>query len=351
MCEDGFLKKEDALIDIEKAKEVYLAKKKTEEYPQILFILSPIIHDGFGDEEMYNMAKFFEAIGEDAKKVLTFELADSNHPGYGVNKMSNSCFFFTGKNPNASTFLTDTMEFRTRFCKCAFKLIDLIRYILGIYEIKNNQVIITTNEIYPKINNKELAFSVLNQHYQIMYKEQRYINPREWFDGIRKHRGDINYLISSYPRTVIDITKLVNEKADLDTLVKWGMLTLDNKELYHVNHETYTILPFILDFDARLQLIYKKIYDIFNFFKFPREEDTRKNFFQQFIYNNLDAYNLTNYDIENITFFITKFSYIIENFGYVYTQNSFKAFKEYYYELELFINLLNEKNKNLVREK
>ena len=266
MGEDGLLEKDAALVDLEQAKKVYLEKKKIEGSPRILFIFSPIVRSCFGDEEMYNMAKFIEMIGENAQKVLVFDLKDGNHPEYGFNDISASLSFFAAKCNGASTFLNDTIDFRTRTIKGNFKLIDLIRYILGIYEIKNKQVIITTPEIYPKINNKELAFSLLDQHYKIMEKEQRFIDPRKFFSGFGAHRGDIKYLTSSFSKTSLDITKLGNVgKTDLDTLAKWGMLTLDNEGLYHVNYETYGILPFILDFDTRLKYIYESIYKIFRF--------------------------------------------------------------------------------------
>ena len=94
MGEDGHLEKDTALVDLEQAKKVYLEKKKIEESPRILFIFSPIVHNCFGDEEMYNMAKFIEMIGENAQKVLVFDLKDGNHPEYGFNDISASLSFF-----------------------------------------------------------------------------------------------------------------------------------------------------------------------------------------------------------------------------------------------------------------
>ena len=354
MCEDGFLEKNTALTDLEDAKKVYLEKRKEEENPRVLFIFSPLIHECFGDEELYNMTQFYEMIGEDPKKVLGFAPEDKNVPGSRLNKISASCSFLVPKLfGNGSTLLSDNIEVRTRvFKKAGFKLIDIIRYILGIYEIKDNEVIITTPEIYPKINNRELALSILEQHYQIMLKEDRFINPYEPFSGIRTHRAYIDYLTSSFTRTTLDIDKLVNfAKDDLDTLVKWGMLTLDNQGLYHVNYETYAIFPFTLNFDARLKDLYKHIFDIFRFFHYNKQDEntSRTNFIQR-MYKKFEGFNLTSDDIDNITFFTDKFNYIFSNYWDPLTWESLTAFDEFCDELDLFGGKL-EKSMSRVREK
>ncbi len=334
MCEDGLLNLEDAFIDLEEGKKEYLKRRQTEEKPVIEFILSPILYNYFGDEEVYYIDKFVKSLG------LSFSNINENNIPY---------MLLTLKVEGWNSFITDTMAFRVHYGNFNFELIDIIRYILGIYEIKDKKVFIASKEIYPKIKSDELAFDIIKKHYETMFKEFRFSSgdPDRFFNSFGGHRGKLDYLTSSFTRTAININELTNhKKEDLEELAKWELLTLDTDGLYHFNHETYSILPFILDFDGRLYNIYQKIFGICNFLKFRDEKNQRDNFFKEWI-NYIDDLEVK----EKIAFFTDKFNYILSNYGPNLTKNSLLAFRNYCDELRLFKGLNIEKAPKLGRKK
>lgn len=334
MVEDGLVSIDDAFIDLEQAKNEYIKRRQTEEKPVIEFILSPILYKFFGDEEVYYIDKFVKSLG------LAFSDINENAIPYWLIAL---------KTDNSASFITDTMALHMRSGKFNFELIDIIRYILGIYEIKDKKVIITSKEIYPKIKSGELAFDIIKKHYETMFKEFRFSSgdPDRFFNSFGGHRGKLDYLTSSFTRTTININELTNiQKEDLEELTKWGLLTLDTDGLYHFNHETYSILPFILDFDGRLYNIYQKIFGICSFFKYRDEKNQRDNLFKVWI-NYIDDLEVK----EKIAFFTEKFNYILSNYLPVLNRNSLIAFQNYCDELRCFKGLYEEKNQKLIREK
>ena len=223
MVEDGLVSIDDAFIDLEH----------------------------FADEEVYYIDKFVKSLG------LSFSDINENAIPYWLITLK--------KVEDWNTFITDTMAVCICYGNFNFELIDIIRYILGIYEIKDKKVFITSKEIYPKIKSLDLDFDIIKKHYETMFKEYRFPSHNyqdvyyegEFFKSFQGHRGKLDYLTSSFTRTAININELPNpQKEDLEELTKWGLLTLDTDGLYHFNHETYSILPFILDFDERLYNIY-----------------------------------------------------------------------------------------------
>ncbi len=343
MCEDGLLNLEDAFIDLEQAKNEYIKRRQTEENPIIEFILSPTLYNYFADEEVYYIDKFVKSLG------LSFSNINENTIPYNL---------LTLKVKGLNSFITDTMAFHVYYGNFNFELIDIIRYILGIYEIKDKKVIITSKEIYPKIKSLDLAFDIIKRHYEAMFKERRFskviyfqdvYDKDEFFNSFNGQRGKLDYLTSSFTRTAINISEFPTiQKEDLEELAKWGLLTLDTDGLYHFNHETYSILPFILDFDERLYNIYQKVYDICNFFKSwdDYNKNQRANLFKAYI-NYIDDLETK----EKIAFFTEKFNYILSNYEVDLTRNSLLAFQNYCDELRCFKGLYEEKGQKLIREK
>ena len=337
MCEDGLLKPNDAFTDVEEAIKEYIKRKQTEEFPNVYFILSPEINECFGDEEMYYIEKFHDGLIK--LKLYNKETMEEDL------KMVNSERFFIFKNVNNSyNMLKFEFAIRTRSSSLNPHIIDIIRYILGIYKITDDKVIITNPNIIPKINNWELASKIFEQHINIIIKEFRYCvqlnSSGEPFSNAMSKR---NYCSTNFMKTKIDINNLSKEDLEeIENYAKWGLLTKDTDGNYHINYYTYSLLLYILN-GYNDYLTYKVI-------RFFWSDDGLRNMVNELCIKPIEKNETYPDKLKRLLYFAQEYSRILERKG-MPTFIAVKFLEEYNHEVDLFKELLESRENNLTLER
>ena len=333
MCEDGLLKPNDAFTDLEEATKEYIKRKQTEEFPNVYFILSPEINECFGDEEMYYIEQFNNKLIE--LKLYNKGIFDEEL------KMVNSERFFTIKDTNSHNMIGFGVEYAIRILRSDYKpnVIDIIRYILGIYQISDDKVIITNPNIIPKINNWELASKIFEEHINIIEKESRYSAPE--FDKACKYYD--NYLATNFMKTKIDINNLSKEDIEeLDNYAKWNLLTKDTDGNYHINYYTYSLLLYILNG--------YNDYTTYKVVRFFWNEENLQDIVDELCIKPFEKYETNPDKLKRFIYFAQEYSRILEG-KYAAINRSLELFKEYKNEVDLFKELLESRKNNLTLER
>lgn len=353
LCNDGILKEELAFTDLSLAKEEYMRRKQTEEYPKIDFILSPNLADCFGDEEFYYINKFMESIIKNSKKILwgdpPYEEDTENF------KMITSILIL---NIHEYSYRVDPLcmpsRLQNRFDDARLnpETIDIIRYILGIYEIHENKIEITKTPLFPKLNDYELIANIFKEHYKTMIKNGRYMTSEEDEGLIRVKCYDLirywDLFVKLFERTIMPLDNLTNDqKEEIEELHKWGLLTKDTEGNYHYNYETYSLIAYIFN---NYSLVAKSINQAFSFAWREDEKSFRKILSEQRFksFENIDEE-----EVKKLRYCFSTYAEVITNHGGMRIWPSHSSINKHFRDLELFKNLEEKKelNKKLVKEK
>ncbi len=338
MCEDGLLNYNDAILDIEEAKKEYIRRKQTEEFPKVLFMLSPKINSCFGDEEMYYISKFKNSLIKDGFITIDSDEKDLNY--------YKSIFYCTIANPESSyIMLPDLEQFKIMCSKANPHMLDIIRYILGVYKIIDDKVIINNPNILPKINNWKLASKVFEEHTSIITKESRYLLKYDYFGnysfecGFYKAHIDYDYLSNNFKNTKIDTTNLSKEEYDeIDNYAQWNLLTKDTDGNYHINYYTYSLLLYILNG--------YKDYNIYQCVRFWWNEKNLKDIIDELVVEQMKKMETDPDKAKRVVYFAQEYSRILQNKGHI-IHTALDLFKEYIDEVDLFKELLEKREDNL----
>lgn len=230
---DGHVK-EDCYTNIDLAVEEYRKRKIIEEYPKVSFIF-PSVAKGFGEEENSKIFSFYEKLGVDKNDVVNFK------------KYITSMSLKTPYYSNEPVLIYYIFQYFSRYNSVLSNAnildfnMDINRYILGIYDIDDDKVRITSNNIYGFVKNNDFLLNVYEKYIEVEKK----VNKKKIF---KNGSYGVLYTEDIYAKEFINIyPNTDDEKEQLDTLVQYGYLIADGEDSnkYYINSLTCLILSTI----------------------------------------------------------------------------------------------------------